>query len=522
MSKRTLQNQMARPVSFSNDQWNFDSGISNKHQTNEQGHDYDQEYDYKSGAAGQDIGGEYEGETDGAEGEGEYEEEVADQEEEAEEEVEEVVKSLEPNSREEIERKVYVKQTREKGRCLYSRTNLKPGDIIFIEKPVMVAVPSLDRLLWKELSRLHAESPMELPPIWHLAALCSLTKLKPVKRDIVGDKWIPDPGKTASDDVHRVLEATGVKVDPDTYECFLQAWRFNSFGHHTESDGLVLYDRISMMAHNCNSSACWHYGEGDTFVLRARQFISEGEELTISYIGDDDLFKSTPIRRDKLSGWQFTCHCPRCDADIDLTRGFRCPECGSGTTFFSTDEDNNTSCNPCSVCHKVMSSEKISQYLEFEEAYIARLDETGKDDLDDAELVLSEAQRVFTQHWTLFALHTILFEGRRDDGYIDEAIHHQNRRIAFVSTVLPKATYTLAWLYEELGDLMSNRISPNLHNESSDETPALTNHQRNVLSRIYEDGMNLLLILCGDNHDYTMAIYKRIQRIAELPDGPRA
>eukprot|EP01068_Selenidium_serpulae_P017625 Selendium_serpulae@DN6391_c0_g1_i1.p1 len=486
---------------------------NNNARGNDQGQDYEdqeeEEVDYKH---------EYEGEL-----EDEYEEEEGvQQEEEAEaDEGEETVKRFEPNSRDEIETKVFVKQTREKGRCLYSRTNLKPGDIIFIEKPVMVAVPGLDKALWKELSKLHEESPMELPPIWHLAALCSITKLKTSKRDIIGDKWIPDTGKDASDDVHRVLDATGLTVDPNVYERFLQAWRFNSFGHHTESDGLVLYDRISMMAHNCNSSACWHYGEGDTFVLRARQFIAEGEELTISYIGDDDLFKSTPTRRDKLAGWQFTCHCPRCDADLDLTRGFRCPDCGSGTTFFRTDEENNTTCNPCSVCHNVMSSSKITQYLEFEEAYIARLDETGKDDLDDAELVLTEAQRVFKQHWALFALHTTLFEGRRDEGYIEEAIHHQKERIYFVSTVLPKATYTLAWLYEELGDLESNRISSNLHDETSGETPALTNHQRNTLSRIYEDGMNLLLILCGENHDYTMAIFKRIQRIAELPDGLR-
>lgn len=48
-----------------------------------------------------------------------------------------------------------------------------------------------------------------------------------------------------------------------------------------------------MLAHDCASSACWHYGDKESFVLRARQFIKKGDEITISYVGDDDLFKST-------------------------------------------------------------------------------------------------------------------------------------------------------------------------------------------------------------------------------------
>lgn len=48
-----------------------------------------------------------------------------------------------------------------------------------------------------------------------------------------------------------------------------------------------------MLAHDCAATACWHYGDQDAFVLRARQLIRKGEEITISYVGDEDLFKST-------------------------------------------------------------------------------------------------------------------------------------------------------------------------------------------------------------------------------------
>lgn len=41
----------------------------------------------------------------------------------------------------------------------------------------------------------------------------------------------------------RVLSKLRFKVDAYRYERFLQAWRYNSFGHHMETDGLVLYNR---------------------------------------------------------------------------------------------------------------------------------------------------------------------------------------------------------------------------------------------------------------------------------------
>ncbi|ETW56340.1 hypothetical protein PFUGPA_01669, partial [Plasmodium falciparum Palo Alto/Uganda] len=53
---------------------------------------------------------------------------------------------------------------------------------------------------------------------------------------------------------------------------------------------------ISMLAHSCISTACWHYGENDSFVLRARINLNPGDEITISYLGDDDLYKSSNSR----------------------------------------------------------------------------------------------------------------------------------------------------------------------------------------------------------------------------------
>lgn len=66
--------------------------------------------------------------------------------------------------------------------------------------------------------------------------------------------------------------------------------------------------------------------------------------------------------------------------------------------------------------------------MEFEDAYISRLDETDKNDLADAEAVYAEAQRVFYQHWVLYILDGILFDAYRERGrWLDAAVHQTNR-----------------------------------------------------------------------------------------------
>ncbi|CBZ55580.1 hypothetical protein NCLIV_060040 [Neospora caninum Liverpool] len=441
------------------------------------------------------VGDDYEDAREGEEEEEGYGE-VYEEEEHEEEEEATPANPLAPYTLSQIATKVQVRHVPGKGRCLYTKHDLEPGAIIFVETPVLVAIPSLDEELWSALTEINDEEALELPPVWHLAAICSLTMLDDEKKQICLDKWVPDPDRPPSDDVLRVINRAGLEVHPQLYERMLMVWRYNSFGHHTEQQGLVLYNRISMMAHSCRATACWHYGEDDAFVLRARVKLQAGDELTISYIGDDDLFKSTNVRREKVQGWLFTCQCVRCAAPVDNARGFRCPLCGTGAMFFKTDDEETTS-SACTICQALPTQETIQEYLDFEQAYVDRLAETDKSDVPDAELVYNQATRVFAQHWVLYQLNTILFEGYRDGGDHESASFHQMERIKYVSQVMPLASYTLAWLYEEMGDTMLNKAE-----ESGPEIPA---HKLNIISRHFEDAYNLLYILCGEDHDYTVA-----------------
>ena len=101
-----------------------------------------------------------------------------------------------------------------------------------------------------------------------MAAIYTLKDLTKDIIDICMDKWVPSELLEGCNDVKRthaaLPEATRGQVDINEYQRVLMAWRYNSFGHHTESDGLVMYNRISMMSHSCRSTCCWHYGENDT------------------------------------------------------------------------------------------------------------------------------------------------------------------------------------------------------------------------------------------------------------------
>ncbi|XP_055388444.1 uncharacterized protein LOC129617011 [Condylostylus longicornis] len=375
---------------------------------------------------------------------------------------------LKPFTSSEIDDQIEIRHIEGKGRCCFARRDFAPGEIIFIELPTLAAIPSIDTPLWEKLSEINEEEALDLPPIWHLAALYSLTKLPKSEQRVLLEKWVPgefpfgllkqlvntDKNKAPSRDLKRILAKTQLAVDAKRYERYLQVWRYNSFGHHVESDGLVLYNRISMLAHDCLASACWHYGENDAFVLRARHHIKQGQEITISYVGDDDLYKST----------------------------------------------NND----------------IAKYLEFETAYITRLEETDKTDLADAEAVYAEAQRVFSQHWVLYLLDGILFDAYRENEQWMEATMHQTNRIQYATQAIPHATFTLAWLHEERGDAASNSaetpVSGFLRWEAHRDFAAPFWFLRNLICQSYETAMNMMIVLTGWHHSYTISAGQKLNR----------
>lgn len=98
-------------------------------------------------------------------------------------------------------------------------------------------------------------------------------------------------------------------------ETMLQARHnmFNIFLNAETSLGWGVFLAASLFNHSCRPNLCYLRGEdGPGFQFIARREIKAGEELTISYLGDDDL----PGRRAYLrEHYFFDCACERCRED---------------------------------------------------------------------------------------------------------------------------------------------------------------------------------------------------------------
>ncbi|CDJ41791.1 hypothetical protein ETH_00001240, partial [Eimeria tenella] len=109
-------------------------------------------------------------------------------------------------------------------------------------------------------------------------------------------------------------------------------------------------------------------------------------------------------------------------------------------------------------------------------------------------------------------LDTILFEGYRACGDYEAAYTHQLRRLEYVNAVMPVASYSLAWLHEELGDVLVSR-------QEAKGRP-FRDSRLKLAGRHFEDAYNLLHILCGPAHEYTAAAAAKRNRVDELvPDA---
>jgi|Transcript_66764 hypothetical protein len=402
-----------------------------------------------------------------------------------------------------IDRRVSVRDDPQKGRCLFTNEACEPGQVVFVEKPCLVALPALSPKLWEHLQKLHEAQPLNLGTVtFHFAAIMSQVELDKDSIKVILDKFVPDPDEDPGEDVLRILASLqesnlvntieklkSADLDAKRLQRLVSAWRYNSFGHHKE-DGLVLYNRISMCSHSCDPSCCWSYGDEDAFVLRARVAMKGGTELTISYLQDEDLLKSTAVRQTKLQNWRFTCACTRCGLPVDAGRGFRCRRCRIGILYVSVVENCLESCR---VCASTPNAEDQKVLLHLEEEYVARVESLDKTDVVDVETVYQAAIDIFERHWILYVMDTILWEAYREKA-MQDAIEHQRRRIEFHEHYYCRPTFILAWCHEEMGDSLQGQ-APNRKWQFMQE-----------FQRAYQ----MLAILCGTNHQYTASPYNKL------------
>ena len=357
----------------------------------------------------------------------------------------------------------------------------------------------------------------EFPAVWHFAALLSLTCDDNVRRDRMRDKWVPQSKMTEfvsqSADVLRALEEDYTlsvdlreriaQIDATDYIHMILAWRYNSFGHHTDSNSLCMYDTTSTMAHSCSPSAVWHFGSEDAFCLRARVHLNAGDEITISYLGDEDLLRSVPERRRRTEGWLFSCRCDRCCSAIDFSRGFRCPTCFIGSIYM---HPKDLPVGPCSCCNSTLPIETLDRYLHLESSYATRLTQTDQSDLEDVLSVLSDARNLFhEQHWIINTLEAWICEGYKKTTksamISQKRLLHLQNRLNFLTQTLPIANYTSAWILEELGDCYAEQ---HLWTEAANK---------------YAASYWYMQILCGPQHPFSESISAKWGAVEDKKSG---
>lgn len=235
-----------------------------------------------------------------------------------------------------------------KGRVLVASRRIEVGEPIFRESPLHV--------VWEEGKTLGALRAVcdgfeegEEEVSWYLCALCSLTVEQLAGQGpMTARKRFAWRQMSAEQQARALLLHQGDRAessteiaaeiarrmapgfcDPELLGKLVLVWKMNCFDVSEEGrPGSALYFLPSLMSHSCFPSAMWHADRNNNFVLRARRRIEPGEEITITYLDEEELVGTASARREHLYRTKdFWCRCSRCEAEEDASRGFACP-CG--------------------------------------------------------------------------------------------------------------------------------------------------------------------------------------------------
>jgi len=170
--------------------------------------------------------------------------------------------------------------------------------------------------------------------------------------------------------VEPIVEALGDELDisEDILQDMIGKLNINcaSFSFSKEKIlGRGLYPVLSLASHSCVANARYQVNPDEDFsvVLRAKRDILEGEEITIAYVPPT---QGQPYRQMELyNEWYFECECSRC---IDTTEfgtfvsALKCKECSEGLILPENAHIGSTW--RCRFCNAPYATEMIMSILE--------------------------------------------------------------------------------------------------------------------------------------------------------------
>lgn len=438
--------------------------------------------------------------------------------------------------------------TNDKGRILRSTKDFQQGDIIFKEPPLHIVAEQAGNAAFDRVQQLcDSDSEVfEYEPLWYWTALSSLTdvqmpesekRLQSISEDqqrkllLLYHSEITEASEAAT----RLVDILGlaVHISPIDLERVLQVWILNCFEHSDSPLGYSTYFMSSFMSHSCLPNAVWHY-DGDDFVLRARRDISAEDEITVSYLSEDALLESIPVRRKHLKDSKhFFCQCHRCCGKRDTSRGFRCPDPSCGSTIFvgSCSTDSVSLANQlealcgveCSSCGHVVKDEEATHMLQEETWLETKLDtlerklesKCGMNKLiGPVEEVSMRGEQALAQHWLLDKAWQNLVDIYDRTSRHKEAEELMRKRITFQESAYPGLSGTRAWTLETYADMLLRHNGIPVDPEVVIPNEAAAKRIRMLVPPVFEDALGILRLMFGEQHEYYTSVARKQQELA--------
>lgn len=317
-------------------------------------------------------------------------------------------------------------------------------------------------------------------------------------------------------------------------ERLLSVWLLNCFEHSEEPVGFSTFFLPSFLSHSCRPNCMWHY-KADDFVLRARQDIAEGDEVTVSYLAEESLVESTASRRAQLLATKhFICCCGACQAPLDRARGFVCLSCRDGEIFLDVSSaaglPTASANGACSQCGFLADSSQVAalcaqeaQVEHFVQEWDRRAGRAAPDTyLTDALALRLQAnlEGLFSpSHWLRDRTTRHLTAYYEATGRADLALPLATRNADFLQEAYPGCSALRAWALETQGDLQLRLAGFRLVGPSGVEAPGgLQAEQLAGLWRevgpVYAEALETLRVLFGEDHEFYTTMQEKCGSLA--------
>jgi len=250
---------------------------------------------------------------------------------------------------------------------------LQPGDLICTEKPVLAimqkdAAPTYDELqAWVDkFATLDANTRdriLDLDCNTKAASGGAVASLVGKRGEVITDA-LKIPADLPVDDVWELLRI----IESNTVEVSTKGGAVLS----------LLLLGASHLNHSCLPNALLGLGKGGAIEVRALRTIAPGDEVSISYIDEEELLGPTFDRQKALRArWQFKCACERCSRP-DVTRAFRCPKLSCSGLLYATAAGDGL-LTSCGACGKTLNGPQTNEAFAAERNVIAAAPELRRD-----------------------------------------------------------------------------------------------------------------------------------------------